>query len=63
VVAPGFIDAHSHGDYMLPFLPTADSKIAQGITLEVVGNCGTSIAHALILPRAHQELARHLPIL
>jgi N-acyl-D-amino-acid deacylase len=43
-VAPGFIDMHSHGDYVLPFLPTADSKVHQGITLEVVGNCGSSMA-------------------
>ncbi|KPL87466.1 N-acyl-D-amino-acid deacylase family protein [Levilinea saccharolytica] len=44
MVAPGFIDMHSHGDFMLPFLPTADSKVQQGITLEVVGNCGSSMA-------------------
>ncbi len=44
VVAPGFIDMHSHGDFRLPFLPTADSKVHQGITLEVVGNCGSSMA-------------------
>jgi len=44
VVSPGFIDMHSHGDFMLPFLPTADSKVQQGITLEVVGNCGSSMA-------------------
>ncbi|HZW05243.1 MAG TPA: D-aminoacylase [Anaerolineaceae bacterium] len=44
VVAPGFIDMHSHGDDHLPFMPTADSKIHQGITTEVVGNCGSSAA-------------------
>lgn len=44
IVAPGFIDIHSHSDYSLPFLPTADSKVHQGITLEVVGNCGSSMA-------------------
>ena len=54
VVAPGFIDAHSHGDYVLPFLPTADSKIAQGITLEVVGNCGGSMAP--LSPAMREEL-------
>jgi N-acyl-D-amino-acid deacylase len=43
-VTPGFIDMHSHGDFVLPFLPTADSKVHQGITLEVVGNCGSSMA-------------------
>jgi N-acyl-D-amino-acid deacylase len=43
-VAPGWIDAHSHGDDA-PFLTPPDgSKVVQGITSEVVGNCGLSIA-------------------
>src|SRR5262245_28841604 len=44
VVTPGFVDIHSHADFVLPGLPTADSKVHQGFTLEVVGNCGTSAA-------------------
>ena len=44
VVAPGFIDIHSHADYTLPTRPTADSKTHQGVTTELVGNCGTSSA-------------------
>src|SRR5262245_23002099 len=44
IVAPGFVDMHSHADYVLPGLPTADSKVRQGFTLEVVGNCGASPA-------------------
>src|SRR5215510_4134498 len=44
MVAPGFIDMHSHADFVLPGLPTADSKVHQGFTLEVVGNCGASPA-------------------
>jgi N-acyl-D-amino-acid deacylase len=44
IVAPGFVDMHSHADYVLPGLPTADSKVLQGFTLEVVGNCGASPA-------------------
>jgi N-acyl-D-amino-acid deacylase len=44
VVAPGFIDMHSHADFTLPGLPTADSKVHQGFTTEVVGNCGASPA-------------------
>lgn len=44
VLAPGFIDAHTHGD-AAPFLPEIDdSKISQGVTTEVVGNCGFSLA-------------------
>jgi len=44
VVAPGFIDIHSHSDLSLFLEPHAESKIKQGITTEVVGNCGTSPA-------------------
>jgi N-acyl-D-aspartate/D-glutamate deacylase len=38
--APGFIDIHSHSDYTLLVDPRAVSAIHQGVTLEVVGNCG-----------------------
>lgn len=44
VVCPGFIDIHSHSDLSLPQLPTADSKVMQGVTTEVVGNCGFTLA-------------------
>jgi N-acyl-D-aspartate/D-glutamate deacylase len=40
LVAPGFIDIHSHSDYTLLVDPRAVSAIAQGVTTEVVGNCG-----------------------
>ena len=40
LVAPGFIDIHSHSDYTLLIDPRARSAIHQGVTLEVVGNCG-----------------------
>ncbi|MGM0651674.1 MAG: N-acyl-D-amino-acid deacylase family protein [Bacillota bacterium] len=40
VVAPGFIDIHSHSDFTFINDPFADSKIRQGVTTEVVGNCG-----------------------
>lgn len=44
VVCPGFIDTHSHADNV-PFLSEDDtSKILQGVTTEVVGNCGFSLA-------------------
>lgn len=43
-VAPGFIDVHSHADNA-PFLESPDlSKVSQGVTTEVVGNCGHSLA-------------------
>ncbi|MFC5135719.1 MULTISPECIES: N-acyl-D-amino-acid deacylase family protein [Haloferacaceae] len=44
VVAPGFIDVHTHSDFTLPANRDAHSKVRQGVTLEVVGNCGTSAA-------------------
>src|SRR3954453_7202382 len=39
-VAPGFVDIHSHSDYTLLVDPRAVSAIHQGVTTEVVGNCG-----------------------
>src|SRR5262249_40248103 len=47
VVAPGFIDIHTHSDFTLPLNPPAEGKIRQGVTTEVVGNCGFSVAPAL----------------
>ena len=43
-VSPGFIDIHSHSDYTLLVDPRAVSAIAQGVTLEVIGNCGFGCA-------------------
>jgi N-acyl-D-amino-acid deacylase len=43
-VAPGFIDMHSHSDWRLWGNRRAESKIRQGVTTEVVGNCGFSPA-------------------
>lgn len=40
MVCPGFVDVHSHSDLALFADPSARPKIAQGITTEVVGNCG-----------------------
>jgi dihydroorotase/N-acyl-D-amino-acid deacylase len=44
VLAPGFIDIHCHSDFSLFDHPGADIKLRQGVTLEVLGNCGTSLA-------------------
>ncbi len=44
VVAPGFIDAHSHSDLFYFDCPSAESKVRQGCTTEVVGMCSFSPA-------------------
>jgi N-acyl-D-aspartate/D-glutamate deacylase len=44
VLAPGFIDIHTHSDLTLLSNPLAQSKIRQGITTEVIGNCGFGVA-------------------
>src|SRR5918997_2680024 len=46
VVAPGFVDIHSHGDGSLWQDPRAESVIRQGITTIVVGQDGSSRAPA-----------------
>ena len=47
IVSPGFIDLHSHGDLIFPMLPEEqlprmEARLRQGITTEIVGNCGLS---------------------
>jgi N-acyl-D-amino-acid deacylase len=44
IVAPGFIDIHSHLDTSLLSSPRAESKIRQGVTTTVTGNCGGGAA-------------------
>ena len=44
VVAPGFIDAHSHSDSSLLINGRAESKVRQGVTTEINGSCGFSLA-------------------
>ncbi|MBS7637312.1 D-aminoacylase [Candidatus Bathyarchaeota archaeon] len=68
-VSPGFIDTHSHTDVTIMLFPTSDSKVMQGVTTEVVGNCGLSLAPIkgdLELQRRyvaafHPEMASLLP--
>jgi N-acyl-D-amino-acid deacylase len=42
IVSPGFIDIHTHTDFELLVNPKAESKIRQGVTTELTGNCGSS---------------------
>ncbi len=43
-VSPGFIDIHTHSDPDVLAYPTADSRVRQGVTTELAGNCGSSAA-------------------
>ncbi len=44
VVAPGFIDMHTHSDFTLIADGRAESQVHQGVTTEVIGQCGISCA-------------------
>jgi N-acyl-D-amino-acid deacylase len=43
IVAPGFIDAHTHDDLAILVEPQMRPKISQGVTTCVCGNCGLSL--------------------
>ncbi len=58
VVTPGFIDIHSHSDLTLLANPGFESTIRQGVTTEVVGNCGLSLAP--LLPDDRPAVTRQL---
>jgi N-acyl-D-amino-acid deacylase len=57
-VAPGFIDIKTHSDFVLPINPKAESKVRQGVTTEIIGHCGFSVAP--VLPGKTQLLADYL---
>ncbi|MCZ8511516.1 D-aminoacylase [Paenibacillus filicis] len=44
VICPGFIDSHTHSDLALLHHPESLPKISQGVTTEILGNCGFSVA-------------------
>ena len=44
IACPGFFDTHSHDDAYLIAKPSCDDKVLQGVTTEVIGNCGLSLA-------------------
>lgn len=44
LVTPGFIDSHTHSDAYLILEPDAPSKLSQGVTTEINGQCGGSVA-------------------
>ena len=46
IVAPGFIDSHTHDDRLMLSAPEMAPKVSQGVTTVVAGNCGISLAPA-----------------
>jgi N-acyl-D-amino-acid deacylase len=57
-VTPGFIDIKTHSDFTLPINPKAESKVRQGVTTEIIGHCGFSVAP--ILPGKRQLVQDYL---
>jgi N-acyl-D-amino-acid deacylase len=60
IVAPGFIDIHSHSDESMLVNSAMESALHQGVTLVVCGNCGGSSApvHGLAAEEADREYER-----
>ncbi len=61
VVAPGFVDIHSHSDFLWLARPESDSKVLDGVTTEICGNCGLSAfpMRGKVLERRAQGLAKY----
>lgn len=54
-VCPGFIDIHSHSDFNILIDPPGQAKVQQGVTTEVIGNCGLSAAPLAGMARAQRQ--------
>lgn len=62
-VCPGFIDIHAHSDFNILVAPPGRSKVLQGVTTEVCGNCGMSAAPLIGATRKQREASlAHLGI-
>ena len=46
-VTPGFIDPHTHGDFTIWGNPEAQSSVRQGVTTEIMGNCGFTMRNRM----------------
>ena len=55
-LTPGFIDIHAHSDTSLPGCPAAESRILQGVTAEIGGDCGISVAPVSQNPERKKQL-------
>lgn len=59
VVAPGFIDLHSHSDFTFPEYPGSTGQVTQGVTSELIGHCGSSPAPVATDPARRQALIEY----
>jgi hypothetical protein len=55
-IAPGFIDVHSHDDCAVLLTPEMDFKVMQGVTTDIVGNCGLGAAPYSVASRMFRTL-------
>ena len=55
ILGPGFIDAHGHSDLSALSAPECFSKVSQGVTSEVCGNCGLSAFPVTEINKAHLQ--------
>ena len=58
-VAPGFIDLHSHSDFTFPSFPASPGQVSQGVTSELVGQCGDTPAPLAGDPELRQEFLQY----
>ena len=56
LIAPGFIDVHTHDDRMLRDAGDMTPKVSQGVTTVVAGNCGISLAPFVATERPMEPL-------
>ncbi|NLO56611.1 MAG: D-aminoacylase [Thermovirga sp.] len=57
-LSPGFIDAHTHLDFVCSSINDTASKVTQGVTTEIAGNCGLSLIP--VRPETIEELKQYL---
>ena len=55
IVCPGFIDCRSHTDWSIHANPAMQSTVRQGVTTEIIGNCGFSMAPLSDISRDYCE--------